>query len=158
MAVKTEGWGVTATPGEIRVCKGFLQSEVLGEVGVLEGRRSGRSFGEVWDEVFGEVFGLVLLQHSEQKEEDFRKKLQPEIPNWQKFRGKLHDQVLQGDPRGWCPSDLVLCLCCKGQRSLCIFVRKPRVPGWKALWNGIALGDTLAGAPCLARSAWSRIQ
>ena len=80
MAVKTEGWGVTATPGEIRVSKGFLQSEVSGEVGVLEGRRSGRSFGEVWDEVFGEVFGLVLLQHSEQKEEDFRKNSSPKFP------------------------------------------------------------------------------
>ena len=47
--------------------KGFLQSEVLGEVSVLEGGSSGRSFSRsLPSEVFHEVFGLVLLGHSEQ--------------------------------------------------------------------------------------------
>ena len=45
------------------VSKGFLQSEVSGDVCVLE--------GAVWVEVFGEAlaeaFGPVLLGHSEQQ-------------------------------------------------------------------------------------------
>ena len=52
----------------VTLSKGFLQSEVLGEVSVLEW---GEGFREVCRELFREVFGLVLLGHSEQK------KLQP---------------------------------------------------------------------------------
>ena len=57
--------------------------------------------GEVFREVFHEVFGLVLLGHSEQK--IFSENFRPEFP-WlctaklEKFQGKLHDEVLQGDP------------------------------------------------------------
>ena len=57
--------------------KGFLQSEVLGEVSFLGGGGAvrGEVFREVCREVFHEVFGLVLLGHSEQKE--LQQKLQP---------------------------------------------------------------------------------
>ena len=55
--------------------KGFLQSEVSGEVSVLEGVGRGEVFREVCREVFHEVFGLVLLGHSEQKK--LQQKLQP---------------------------------------------------------------------------------
>ena len=48
------------------VSKGFLQSEVLGEVCVLEGA------------VRGEVLGLALLGHSESKSY-LQQKLQPRI-------------------------------------------------------------------------------
>ena len=75
-----------------RVSKGFLQSEVLGEVSVSEGGSSGRSFHEVCDEVFHKVLGLV---YSEQK--NFSENFSPKFP-WlctakvaaklEKFQGK----------------------------------------------------------------------
>ena len=55
--------------------KGFLQSEDLGEVSVLDGGQFGAKFlAKFAAKFFNEVFGLVLLGHSEQK------KLQCEIP------------------------------------------------------------------------------
>ena len=85
-------------PGEIVraifISKGFLQSEGLGEVSVLEGGS-----------------GLVLLGHSEQKKP--QQKLQPQIPmalhsKTGEISGKkLHDEVLQGDPRQHFQSSLV---------------------------------------------------
>ena len=74
---------------EFKVSKGFLQSEVLGEVSVLEG-------GEVFREVCGKVFGLVLLGHSES----------PKFP-WlctaklEKFQGRTS---WRGSARGPSPS------------------------------------------------------
>ena len=66
-------------PENILISKGFLQSEVLGKVYVLEGGGvRGEVFGKVRGEVFGEVSGLALLRHSEQKKVSAR--LQPEIP------------------------------------------------------------------------------
>ena len=56
------------------VNKGFLQSEVLGDVCVLEW---GAVWGEVFGEVWGEVYGLVLLGDTEQ--EKLQQKLQPKI-------------------------------------------------------------------------------
>ena len=55
--------------------KAFLQSEVFGEVLLLEGGSPERSFWRSWTEVFGEVFGLVLLGFSEPK--NLQQKLQP---------------------------------------------------------------------------------
>ena len=79
--------------------KGFQQSDVLGEVCVLEGAVRDKSFGEVWGEVFGEVSRLALLGYSEQ--ETLQQKLQPESPRplYRKFWDFFHDEVPQRDPR-----------------------------------------------------------
>ena len=63
------------------------------------GGQLGVNFGEVW----GEVFGLFLLGHSEQKQTSGKSPAQKSLgsaqQNWRKFREKLHDEVLRGDPR-----------------------------------------------------------
>ena len=72
------------------IAKGFLRTEVLGEVCVLEGGSLGRRFGEV----FGEVFGLVLLGHSEQKK--FSLKLHPQhLPIFQLILGGRSESLLR---------------------------------------------------------------
>ena len=75
----------------------------MGEVSVLEGAVRGEVFREVCREVFHEVFGLVLLGHSEQTKISAKTSAlnshDPAQQNWRTFREKLHDEVLQGDPR-----------------------------------------------------------
>ena len=106
MGVKNSRCHIGSKPKETRVSMRDVLSkgsEVLGEACVLEGGGLGRLFFcEVWGEVFAEDFGLVLPGHSEQEfktakaaDHTFHGSAQQ---NWRKFRGKLHDEVPQGDP------------------------------------------------------------
>ena len=84
------------------LAKGFLQSEVLCKVYVLEEAVRGEVFGEVWGEVFGEVFGLVCLD-IQSRNNKIQLISSPKLlrlcaqQNWRNFREKLHDEVLQVD-------------------------------------------------------------
>ena len=75
-------------------------------------------FHEVCDEVFHEVFGLVLLGYSEQQKTSATTSAlnshDSAQQNWRNFREKLHDEVLQGDPRQVLP---------KGRSCNCLRVR-----------------------------------
>ena len=80
------------------ISKGFLQSEVLGEVCVLEGRSLGRSFWlSLGRRGFGEVFGLVLLEHSEKTSANTSAQNSHGsalcTAKLAKLQGKLHDEV-----------------------------------------------------------------
>ena len=93
---------------KVTFTKGFLQSEVLGEV--PSWREAVQ--GEVCREVFCELFGLVLLGHSEQKK--LQQKLQAQSPTalhsktGENSGKKPQDEVLQGEPP---PPPRVLELC-----------------------------------------------
>ena len=83
---------------------GFLQSEVLGEVSVLEGGSSGRSFSRSLPRSFPRSF-RPCFAGTFRANKNFSKNFSPKFP-WpctaklEKFQGKkLHDEVLQGDPR-----------------------------------------------------------
>ena len=83
--------------------KGFLQSEVLGEVSFLEGGSSGRSFPRSLPRSFPRSFrpcfaGTFRAKNTSAKTSALNSH-GPAQQNWRNFREKLHDEVLQGDPR-----------------------------------------------------------
>ena len=83
--------------------KGFLQSEVLGEVSVLEGGSSGRSFSRSLPRSFSRSFrpcfaGTFRAKKTSAKTSALNSH-DPAQQNWRNFREELHDEVLQGDPR-----------------------------------------------------------
>ena len=83
--------------------KGFLQSEVLGEVSVLEGGSLPRSFSRSLPRSFSRSF-RPCFAGTFRAEKNFSKTSalnshDPAQQNWRNFREKLHDEVLQGDPR-----------------------------------------------------------
>ena len=84
------------------VSNGFLQSEVLGEVSVLEGGSSGRSFSRSLPRKFSTKFSALFCWDIQSKtKKNFSKNFTPKFP-WpctaktgEKFQGtKLHDEVL----------------------------------------------------------------
>ena len=84
------------------LAKGFCRTKFWAKFPFWRGAVRGEVFREVCREVFHEVFGLVLLGHSEQKNFSRTSALNSHDPpqqNWRNFREKLHDEVLQGDPR-----------------------------------------------------------
>ena len=88
---------------EITFSKGFLQNEVFGEVSVLEGGSSGRSFSRSLPRSFSRSFRPCFAGTFRAKK-NFSKTSalsshDPAQQNWRNFREKLHDEVLQGDPR-----------------------------------------------------------
>ena len=92
-----------AFPLTLKLAMGFCRAKFWAKFPFWRGAVRGEVFREVCREVFHEVFGLVLLGHSEQK--NFSRNFSPKFP-WpctaklEKFQGKkLHDEVLQGDPR-----------------------------------------------------------
>ena len=86
-----------------KVSKGFLQSEVWVKFPFWRAAVQSGVFREVCGEVLHEVFGLVLLGHSEQQKTSAKTSAlnshDSTQQNWRNFREKLHDEVLQGDPR-----------------------------------------------------------
>ena len=82
---------------------GFCRAKFWAKFPFWRGAVRGEVFREVCREVFHEVFGLVLLGHSEQKKTSAKTSALnshgPAQQNWRNFREKLHDEVLQGDPR-----------------------------------------------------------
>ena len=85
------------------LARGFCRTKFWAKFPFWRGAVRGEVFCEVCREVFHEIFGLVLLGHSEQQK-NFSKTSalnshDPAQQNWRNFREKLHDEVLQGDPR-----------------------------------------------------------
>ena len=83
--------------------KGFLQSEVLGEVSVLEGVSSGRSFLRSLRRSFPRSFWACFAGTFRPKKTSAKTSAlnshESAQQNWRNFSEKLHDEVLQGDPR-----------------------------------------------------------
>ena len=82
----------------LMLAKDFCRAKSWAKFPFWRGAVRGEVFREVCREVFHEVFGLVLLGHSEQKTSALNSH-DPAQQNWRNFREKLHDEVLQGDPR-----------------------------------------------------------
>ena len=83
--------------------KGVLQSEVLDEVWVLEGGSLGRSFWRSLVRSFGRSFRACFAGTFRAEKTSAKTSAQNSHgsaqQNSRKFREKLHDEVLQGDPR-----------------------------------------------------------
>ena len=96
---RSERKGVTSK----NLAKGFCRAKFWAKFPFWRGAVRGEVFREVGREVFHEVFGVVLLGHSEQKKTPAKTSAPNSHDlaqqNWRNFRGKLHDEVLQGDPR-----------------------------------------------------------
>ena len=93
----------------IGISKGFLQSEVLDEVSVLEGGgSSGRSFSRSLRRSFPRSFRACFAGTFRAKKTSAKTSApnshESAQQNWRNFRETLHDEVLQGDHRqDWNP-------------------------------------------------------
>ena len=101
--ISAEGSAVHQLSPQFSISKESLQSEVLGEVSVLEGGSSGRSFARSLPRSFSRSFrpcfaGTIRAIKTSAKTSALNSH-DPAQQNWRNFREKLHDEVLQGDPR-----------------------------------------------------------
>ena len=85
------------------VRRGFLQSEALGEVSILEGGSSGRSFCRSFPRSFSRSFQACLVGTFRARKTSAKTSAQNSHDSAQQnrrnFREKLHGEVLQGGPR-----------------------------------------------------------
>ena len=79
--------------------KGFLQSEVLGEVSVSDGGSLGRSLRQSFSRSFRACFAGTFRAKKTSAKTSALNSHGSAQKNWIIFREKLHDEVLQGDPR-----------------------------------------------------------
>ena len=91
---------LTMTGSSTKFSKGLLQSEVWGEVSTLD---AGQVGAKLLAKFLAKFSGLVLLGPSEQRKFSAIISAQhvhcSAQQSWRKFGEKLHDKVLQGDPR-----------------------------------------------------------